>query len=138
MFDFTSFHKLGVIAAGITIGTATMSLADPGRYIPVLEQRGAILDCRYDMGLHGAARFGAVWPELPPGGQTVTWIVPGPNLSPEQADRVNACADERLGRAQTPRFATQAQSPAERAEYRKCPPGAPILLGGAAYCIKRR
>lgn len=119
-----------VLAAG-----STAARADASRRIPVLEQRAAILDCRYEMGLRGTARFGAQWREIPPGGPTVTWIVPGPGLSPSQADRVNQCADERLGRAKTPRFAAHAEP--RRTEYRRCPPGAPVILGGAAYCLRR-
>ncbi|NCO23008.1 MAG: hypothetical protein GW905_13745 [Rhodobacterales bacterium] len=122
-------------AISLLTATSTVSFANPSRYIPVLEQRAAILDCRYDMGLRGAARFGAEWPETPPGGQTVTWILPGPNLTPAQTDEINKCADKRLGRAATPRFTSGAKT--ERFEYRKCPPGAPVIVGGATYCIKR-
>ena len=125
-----------VLAGGLTLVAATSATADPDRYIPVLEQRAAILDCRYEMGLRGRARFGAEWPEIPPGGQTITWILPGPGLSPSQTDKVNECADERLGRRPTPRFASGAQESGER-KYRTCPEHASVLFGGSTYCIKR-
>jgi len=115
----------------------TRALAGSGRYIPVLEQRAAILDCRYEMGIRGPARFGAQWPEIPPGGQTITWISPGQGLSPQQADRINECADERLGRNPTPRFAATTAATTER-RYVGCPSHAPALFGGSTYCLGRR
>lgn len=136
MIRFANAWAMIVGAVSVLSATSQPGFADPNRYIPVLEQRAAILDCRYEMGLRGAARFGAEWPETPPGGQTVTWILPGPNLTPAQTDRINECADERLGRAKTPRFTSGQTS--ERFEYRRCPPGAPVILGGTTYCIKRR
>jgi hypothetical protein len=123
---------LGLVSLG-----PSRALADPARYIPVLEQRAAILDCRYEMGIRGPARFGAEWPEIPPGGQTITWILPGQGLGPEQTDRINECADQRLGRAPTPRFATGAPQ-AKPEAYGTCPRHAPVLFGGSTYCIKRR
>jgi hypothetical protein len=120
----------------LSVTAPALAVADPDRYIPVQEQRAAILDCRYEMGLRGPARFGAEWPELPPGGQTITWILPGANLSPEQTDRVNECADERLGRAAAPRFASGAQKTQQKT-YRACPRHAPVIFGGSTYCIKR-
>ncbi|MGX0904076.1 hypothetical protein ACSSV8_002662 [Roseovarius sp. MBR-79] len=127
--------QLGLVFTALGfLGPVTAS-ADVNRYIPVLEQRTAILDCRYEMGLRGAARFGAEWPELPPGGQTITWILPGSNLSPAQADRVNACADERLGRNPTPRFAVERREHTER-RYSACPRHAPVIVGGSTYCLR--
>jgi hypothetical protein len=127
--------KLLILAiVGLGLSAASVS-ADPNRYIPVLEQRAAILDCRYEMGLRGPARFGAEWPELPPGGQTITWILPATNLSPSQADRVNACADERLGRNPTPRFASENAEPVER-RYVACPRHASVIFGGSTYCLR--
>jgi hypothetical protein len=126
---------VAVIGIGSVAISATAVFAESGRYIPVLEQRAAILDCRYEMGLRGAARFAAEWPEIPPGGQTITWILPGPDLNPAQTDRINACADERLGRKPTPRFASDAPEKTER-RYGPCPRNAPLLFGGATYCIK--
>src|SRR6056297_3180683 len=100
---FTKGVIPALIGLGLSVASAPASFADPNRYIPVRDQRAAILDCRYEMGLRGAARFAAKWPEVQPGGQTISWIVPGPNLSPAQTDRVNECADKRLGLFPTPR-----------------------------------
>ena len=136
MRRFLKHLTSGMLAGGLSLAAVTSATADPDRYIPVLEQRKAILDCRYEMGLRGRARFGAEWPEIPPGGQTITWILPGPGLSPSQTDKVNECADERLGRHPTPRFASGAQKSNKR-EYRSCPKHAPVLFGGSTYCIKR-
>lgn len=124
-----------LLGLGLSVASASAGFADPNRYIPVLEQREAILDCRYEMGLRGPARFAAEWPEIPPGGQTVSWIVPGPNLSPAQTDRVNECADKRLGRNPTPRFASSQQRTVER-RFSRCPKRAAVLVGGSGYCIK--
>lgn len=135
MIEFAKYLRKGIASTLLLSVVASTALANSGPRIPVLEQRKAILDCRYEMGLRGGANFGAIWPELPPGGHTVTWIVPGSNLSPAQADMINECADERLGRAATPRFATGAQTERKRG-YRYCPSHAPVLFGGSAYCIK--
>jgi len=132
---FTKGVIPALIGLGLSVASAPASFADPNRYIPVRDQRAAILDCRYEMGLRGAARFAAEWPEVPPGGQTVSWIVPGPNLSPAQTDRVNECADKRLGRNPTPRFASGQQQTVER-RYSRCPKHAAILYGGSGVCVK--
>jgi len=133
MRGFGKYLTAAAFGLGLAAGNASAVSANPDRYIPVLEQRAAILDCRYEMGLRGPARFGAEWPEVPPGGQTITWILPGPNLGPAQADRINGCADERLGRNPTPRFASDTPETTER---RTCPRHAPVIFGGAAYCLK--
>jgi len=136
----TLLNYAGLIAAlGVVISAVAPAKvsADPNRYIPVLEQRAAILDCRYEMGLRGPARFGAEWPEIPPGGLTVTWILPRHGLSPQQADRINECADQRLGRNPTPRFASAAPATHE-GRSNGCPRHAPVLFGGSTYCLKGR
>ncbi|MGX0977047.1 L-aminopeptidase/D-esterase-like protein [Roseovarius sp. MBR-51] len=135
MFQVIRFFSQGVFASLLVILVATSSVANAAPRIPVLEQRKAILDCRYEMGFRGQARFGATWSELPPGGSTISWIVPGSNLSPAQADRINECADQRLGRASTPRFATQAQRQSVRVRG-SCPSHAPVLFGGSTYCLR--
>lgn len=127
------FQGLLASCLGAVLVTPTVVTAAPR--IPVLEQRKAILDCRYEMGMHGPARFGATWQELPPGGNTVSWIVPGSNLSPAQADRINDCADQRLGRAPTPRFASGAQQQTVRVRS-ACPSHAPVIFGGFLYCLR--
>ncbi|MGR3462420.1 MAG: hypothetical protein ACU0AX_08810 [Roseovarius sp.] len=124
-----------VFGVGLAVAPMSALSADPDRYIPVLEQRAAILDCRYEMGLRGPARFGAEWPEVPPGGQTITWILPASNLSPAETDQINECADERLGRNPTPRFASNGRNGTSR-RYVVCPRHAPVLFGGTTYCIK--
>lgn len=129
------FLSRGVFASLLVTTLATPSVANSAPRIPVQEQRKAILDCRYEMGIRGPARFGATWSELPPGGSTVSWIVPGSSLSPAQADRINECADQRLGRAETPRFATESQRQSVRVR-KTCPAYAPVILGGSTYCIR--
>ena len=136
MQNFFGHLPSAMLASGLTLAAATSATADPDRYIPVLEQRAAILDCRYKLWLRGRARFGAEWPEIPSGGQAITWILPGPGLSPSQTDKVNECADEQLGRHPTPRFAPGAQKSVER-KFRTCPKYASVLFGGSTYCIKR-
>lgn len=106
------------------------------RYIPVKEQRRAILDCRYDMGFRGRSVFGGVWPETPSGGQTTLWIAPDANLSAHDADRINACADVALDRTPTPLFAMGGAGSVT--DHGVCPPGAPVIFGGATYCIGTR
>jgi len=134
MHHYPKLFIIGLAAASLLAVTPSTGFAGSDRYIPVLEQRAAILDCRYEMGLGGAARFGAEWPEIPPGGQTITWILPGSGLTPAETDRINECADERLGRPKTPRFSTRTET--KKVKYRKCPPGAPVIFGGSTYCIK--
>lgn len=123
---------IAALAFAFALGGPSAGSADATRYIPVLEQRAAILECRREMGLRGAARFGGEWPEIPAGGQTITWIAPSPNLAPAQADRINECADSRLGRAPTPRFTSSV--PVERTVVQLCPRGASVLVGGNGYC----
>ncbi|MFU8777852.1 MAG: hypothetical protein ACNA7M_09315 [Roseovarius sp.] len=135
MSQFSWSLSQGVFTSLLVTFLITPAFANPGPRIPVQEQRKAILDCRYEMGLRGPVRFGATWSELPPGGSTVSWIVPGSNLSPVQADRINECADQRLGRAQTPRFATQTQTQSVRVRG-SCPSHAPVLFGGSIYCLR--
>lgn len=135
MSQLSSSLSKGVFAALMAAFISTPAFANPGPRIPVQEQRKAILDCRYEMGIRGPARFGATWSELPPGGSTVSWIVPGTNLSPAQADRINECADQRLGRASTPRFASEAQEKSVRVR-RTCPAHAPVMFGGSTYCLR--
>lgn len=120
-------------ATGLVAGQKAQA-SDPYRYIPVMEQRAAILDCRRDLGMRGPVRFGGEWPELPLGGQAHVWIVPGPNLSVSQADQINICADEALGRVPSPRLAAET----ETAEFGACPSHAPVIFGGATYCIRNQ
>lgn len=133
---FPRIFTIALTAVSLVPATASTSFADPNRYIPVLEQRAAILDCRYDMGLRGTANFGGVWPEVPPGGQTVQWIVPNSNLTPVQTDQINECADKRLGRANTPRFASRTEK--VKVKHNRCPPWASVMYRGSGYCIKGR
>ena len=67
MFDRTFRIALALAAALATVAGPGTPAAASGRHIPVMEQREAILDCRYEMGLRGPVRFGAQWPDLPPG-----------------------------------------------------------------------
>lgn len=137
MTYFTRIFTISLTSVSIFAATSSTGFADPDRYIPVLEQRAAILDCRYEMGIGGAARFGAEWPEIPPGGQTITWILPSSDLTAVQTDQINECADKRLGRAKTPRYSSSTETK-KKNKYSKCPPGAPIMFGGSLYCIKGR
>lgn len=136
MSKLLKYVSQGVFASLAATVLATPFVANAAPRIPVQEQRAAILDCRYEMGIRGPARFGATWSELPPGGSTVSWIVPGSNLSPAQADRINECADQRLGRATTPRFATETQRQNVRVQS-ACPAHAPMIYGGSTYCLRR-
>ncbi len=124
------------IASLSTVFTLTglaQTAAAQDRYITIQEQRKAILDCRYDLGLRGRSVFGGEWPDTPQGGQTFIWIAPSANLSAEAADQINACADEKLGRHPSPRAST-----GDTQDNAGCPPGAPVLFGGATYCIGTR
>jgi len=117
------------IALALTTLATLGTTAAAERYIPVHEQRKAIMDCRYEMGFRGPAHFGAEFPDVPPGGQTHLWIIPDANLSVANADRINACADERLGRS-------PAKVEVTRTEHvGACPASASVLYGGVGYCV---
>lgn len=121
------------ILPALALGAALFAFEAPAqaetRWMTVKEQRDAILDCRHEMRLRGKSVFIAKYPDTPMGGQTYIWIEPGPNLSAADANRINACADARLGRVTDQVFAEEA------APTGICPPGAPAIYGGALYCI---
>ncbi len=101
-----------------------------GEYLTVGEQQRVILNCRRELGLRGPATFKAVYPSNPPGGQTLLRIAPDRRLSDANATRINACADRVLGRAVAqPEVTARAFAP-------RCFDGAPVLVGGATYCIR--
>ena len=93
------------------------------------EQRGAIVDCKYELGRSGWPLLQATYVEYPWGGKTVMRILPHGNVSTQDAAWINACADDRLGRGQ--RLATPAQT-----SHNPCPRHAPVIYGGATYCIR--
>jgi len=106
--------------------------ADRAGYHTANEQRAAILDCKYDLGNGGRAIFQAVWQEYPPAGNSVLKILPRGGVSQTDAAWINDCADKKLGRAQG------ALSPKPHAANRgPCPRNAPVIYGGATYCIGR-
>ena len=99
------------------------------RFVTTNEQRRILLQCRRDIGVRGAATFNAIFPDNPPGGQTLLRIAPDGRLSVAQASQVNACADRALG-------LPVAQPVAAQREFTpRCFKGAPILMGGSSYCI---
>ncbi len=103
------------------------------RYIPVQEQRKAILQCRKKFGFGGRVKFGASWSEIPQSRQTYLWILPHRTLTPEYADRINACADRVLNRPQSPRIGDSYAISAS--PVGPCPKHAAVLYGGTRYCI---
>ena len=106
--------------------------ADRDGYYPANEQRAAILDCKHELGRGGRAVFQAVWQEYPPAGNSVLRILPRGGVSKADARWINACADEKLGRARIP-----AGKKPRKVPRGTCPRYAPVLYGGAAYCIGR-
>jgi hypothetical protein len=101
-----------------------------GEYVTVNEQQRVLLNCRRELGLHGPATFKAVYPSNPPGGQTLLRIAPDRRLSEANATQINACADRILGRAVAqPEDVAREFTPG-------CFDGAPVLVGGATYCIR--
>lgn len=106
--------------------------ADRAGYHTANEQRAAILDCKYDLGNGGRAIFQAVWQEYPLAGNSVLKILPRGGVSTADAAWINQCADKKLGRAQG---ATAPKRPDARG--RQCPRNAPVIYGGATYCIGR-
>lgn len=113
-------------------GASTVTAAaNPNRYISVSEQRSAILDCKHKFGIGGGVRLGGQWQEIPIGQQTRIWIVPHGRVTPEAANRINACADQALGRGGSP--VVKVTGVARRAS--PCPKHAPVMYGGTQYCI---
>ena len=96
------------------------------RYVTVKEQRAAILACKTDLGRDGWPKFRATYVEYPAGGQTRLEILPHRAVSARDADWINACAAESLGLDRAPAGAKPNQA--------ACPPGAPVIVGGARYC----
>lgn len=98
-----------------------------GGYLSVKEQRKAIVDCKYDIGLRGGTKLRATYVESPYGGPTHLRLLPSATVSEQQAELINACADQRLGRGTV-----------EVVRVRKvdttCPRGAAVMVGGSGYC----
>ncbi|NHQ72876.1 hypothetical protein HAT86_00140 [Roseovarius gahaiensis] len=106
--------------------------ADRAGYHTANEQRAAILDCKYDLGRGGRAIFQAVWQEYPLAGNSVLKILPRGGVSNADAAWINDCADKKLGRLQG-----QVGAKPREALRGNCPRNAPVIYGGATYCIKR-
>lgn len=98
--------------------------------LSVSEQRSALVDCKYKLGRRGWPRLQATYVEYPWGGQTDLRLLPHGSVSVEDAAWINACADERLGRG------GPAGAAPVRAFRGACPAHAPVIYGGAIYCIR--
>ncbi|WP_135505479.1 hypothetical protein [Roseovarius aestuariivivens] len=100
-------------------------------YLSVTEQREALVDCKFELGRGGWPAFKASYVEKPWGGQTLLRIEPGANVNAQDAAWINSCADQKLGRS-----SEVIERPVERASG-FCPKHAPVIYGGARYCLKR-
>lgn len=123
------------VCALLALSASALALelgADRAGYHTANEQRAAILDCKYDLGHGGRAIFQAVWQEYPLAGNSVLKILPRGGVSTNDAAWINECADKKLGRAQG------AVTPKPPEAHRgRCPRNAPVIYGGATYCIGR-
>jgi len=106
--------------------------AERAGYHTANEQRAAILDCKYDLGNGGRAIFQAVWQEYPLAGNSVLKILPRGGVSKADAAWINDCADKTLGRSK----GVLGAKPQEKRRD-NCPRNAPVIYGGATYCIGR-
>ncbi len=106
-------------------------LPERNGYIPAPAQHSAILDCKYELGTHGWPRIQATYVAYPWGGDSVLRIVPDHQISAQDAAWINACADKKLGRISAPADGAPVQP-----RRNKCTKNAPVIYGGATYCIR--
>ncbi|WP_272009011.1 hypothetical protein [Roseovarius sp. ZX-A-9] len=105
-------------------------LPKANRYLSATDQHRAIVDCKYELGSPGWAKMEVVYVAYPWGGDSVFRILPDRNVSAADAAWINECADKKLGRESRPAAATPQQEARGR-----CPKHAPVLYGGARYCV---
>lgn len=120
----------GVVGLAGPIAHAA-DLSSAKKYVSVTAQRGAIVDCKYELGRRGWPKLQATYVEKPWGGQTYLRILPGQRVSAEDAKWINACADQKLGRGSQALLAKPVQQ-----QKGFCPKHAPVMYGGTGYCLK--
>lgn len=116
---------LSVLLAPLGMAQATPEPIDKNR-LSVTEQRTAIVDCQYDLGVGGWPRFNVTYVEVPWGSQSTLTLLPGGRISAEEAAWINACADKKLGR--------NSGAVVAQPTRRRCPS---VMMGGSGYCFNR-
>lgn len=96
-------------------------------YLSVKEQRTAIVDCQYELGLRGWPKLNVTYVEKPWGGPSYVRMLPNRNISSQQAAQINACADQKLGRE-----TVEATGPIRI--QTECARSYSVMVGGSGYC----
>ena|SRR6056297_1172578 len=126
--NFASKLPLFFLSSALPLTSVSASeFPEFDRYIPVAEQRSAMIECKIEIGKRGLPKFEATYIEG--GGQTRLRILPYGSVNSEDAAWINACAAEKLG------INAQPTPSRNRNSAGRCSESSPFMVGGSAYCI---
>ncbi|MEO0372474.1 MAG: hypothetical protein AAF231_13535 [Pseudomonadota bacterium] len=94
------------------------------------EQRSAIVECQYDMGIRSRPKLQVTYVDSPFGGPSTVKLLPSGSVDAQTAKVINACADARLGRGNG-----EVVKVVRVVKKRRC---ISVMVAGTGYCLKAK